>query len=969
MPLEVILSDHPFLSLAARPGEPAEAGHWRDTLSKAGHRAVIVVPTSRRKRTLVRELASLRVILPRVTTLQRLVADIVVKIGTSHRAMGAAERALVMARALELAGFHPGPGLVSQCLMRRKTRRDQILGTVPEAPSHPLDAAISQYEELLARHGASDGEDAIDLIAGELDSHDSIIGDHVRESMPLVLFDGFHHFTTPELRFIEALGRETEVRLWLAGARGQPWHEDANRILEGISLGTGRTFPDNSGSAHETAVFGRSLFGETPAPPPVGVEMVEVTQDKDLPAWVACKVADLLRESSALAQTPGNLAIVAPDAGRASAIREALARAGIPCSAQAEWVGLANSRPARMVMAALECRTGRFHHGDIFQMLASPVMRSGLEKNHLLDRLRSLGAGYLRAQTAGEWEEFWTRAIADDARDAAKENRADTELTNDLQSLAKAVAQRLELVAGIFGVQADPDNPGRWLARQACRLLDELGFQNRLKPGGAPAGIPDREIEEDQLAWRNLVDALDSLAETPADLFPRANDGKPDILLALRLVLSSDQFALRSHDTDRVGIIRPLALRGLNLDTVIWAGLNEGEYPPSARNEDHLTADERHRQARERQYLFTQAFESAESRVILTRSRQKGGENLQAGPFWRRVAGLGVKPVLEAPRATEATGLAREIPAPKAAEIVEWARRQHEPRLEDWAVPLVAAHWDATRIFSATVLESFVACPFRFYGERTLRLKETSEDRVNLTFGTAVHAALANLATAGQPFPPPANALRESLRIQLEHNSPYLEIYHGKQGERLAGLEWHGALKDSKSLGSEVSFNFVIGRDSHGLDVVVAGGIDLVLDLPDGSRAVIDFKTGSLDTQKARCGDGRLVQPLLYGHVARVGCENLAGSEVNIHAAYVGLMEKPMALLSSGEFPNCKGNKNTIRIPLDLSAAEKTITTHAEAIRCGVVSLTKFGPEAKKPECTNYCSMRDACRHTTAPCN
>lgn len=965
MAMEVILSDHPNLGPVARPEEPEQAAQWREEMAQAGHKAVIVVPTSRRKRTLVRELALERVILPRITTLQGLVADLSGKIGARHRPMGGAEQALVMAHALQLTGFEPGPGLVSQCLMRRKARRDQVQGLTET--THPLDAAIDHYESLLGGAGATDGVDAIDTVKEELGAFDSILARHVRDSMPWILFDGFHHFTTPELKFLEALGRETESRLWLAGTRGKPWHEDANRILEGISLGTGRTFTDHSAHAGDTAGFGRALFTEKPVAAPAGVDLVEVTQDADLPAWVASKVASLLRDNGDLAQAPGNIAIVAPDAARASAIREALTRAGIACSAQAEWIGVAESRPARMVRAALECRSGRFHHGDIFQLLASPVMRAGLENTHLLEKLRSYGLGYLRSQPACDWAEFWARAIADEAAEAEREDRANPELTKALGELAGSIAQRLERVAGIFGEIPDANKPGQWLTRQVGRLLEELKFQNRLMPAYAPPGIPDREIEEDQLAWRNLVDALDSLAETPAAHFPKGPDGQPEILLALRLVLASDRFTLRSHDTDRVGIIRPLALRGLNLDTVIWAGLNEGEYPPSGRNEDHLTPDEKHRQSRERHYLFTQAFEAAENQVILARARQKGEEALQPGPFWHRVAESGVTPSLEKPRMEEATGLTRAIAAPKAADMEAWTRRQHEPRLEEWAVPLVAGRWHAERAFSATVLESFVACPFRFHGERTLKLREDSEDRLALTFGNAVHAALANLAPSGQPFPPPAEALREALNTELTQNSPYLEVYHQTQGERLAGRDWHNALKDSKSLGSEVPFHLVIGCDRHGIDVRVAGKIDIVLELADKSRAVIDFKTGSLNTQKARCGDGRLVQPLLYGHVARVGCESLAGTMLEIHAAYVGVMEKPMALLSSNGFPNYKGSKRTTWIPLDLSAAEKTITSHAEAIRSGVISLTMFGPEAKKPECTNYCSMRDACRQSTVP--
>ena len=102
MAVEVILSDHPFLGESARPNEPERAEKWRNELSEAKHRAVIVVPTSRRKRMLAQELAETHVVLPRIITLQGLVADLAGKMGSTHRAIGSAEQALIMARVLQV---------------------------------------------------------------------------------------------------------------------------------------------------------------------------------------------------------------------------------------------------------------------------------------------------------------------------------------------------------------------------------------------------------------------------------------------------------------------------------------------------------------------------------------------------------------------------------------------------------------------------------------------------------------------------------------------------------------------------------------------------------------------------------------------------------------------------------------------------------------------------------------------------
>jgi hypothetical protein len=88
---------------------------------------------------------------------------------------------------------------------------------------------------------------------------------------------------------------------------------------------------------------------------------------------------------------------------------------------------------------------------------------------------------------------------------------------------------------------------------------------------------------------------------------------------------------------------------------------------------------------------------------------------------------------------------------------------------------------------------------------------------------------------------------------------------------------------------------------------------------------------------------------------------------VQIHAAYVGLGGTQCDILPSHGMPETSKAKNSKTIPLDLAAVPQTIVGHAGSIRAGTISLTTFGPDSKKPECTSYCSMRDACRYSTAP--
>ena len=191
MAVEVILSDHPFLGESARPNEPERAEKWRNELGEAKHRAVIVVPTSRRKRMLAQELAETHVIWPRIITLQGLVADLAGKMGSTHRAIGSAEQALIMARALQARRYTAGPGLVAQALKRRQLNRDQLKSNNPETElANPLDPICTAYDQLLKTSGVVDGIDTIDQVTNALNDTQSILTQLVETSMPLVLFDG-----------------------------------------------------------------------------------------------------------------------------------------------------------------------------------------------------------------------------------------------------------------------------------------------------------------------------------------------------------------------------------------------------------------------------------------------------------------------------------------------------------------------------------------------------------------------------------------------------------------------------------------------------------------------------------------------------------------------------------------------------------------------------------------------------------
>ena len=1018
---------------------------WRAELQNAGHRAWIVAPTARRRRVLQQPMpggSEGARLLPRLLSLAELATHLTGFCQNQCRLISSAEQSLRMARALQDTGHHSSIGMVGHALKawsQLHTQQapgeefsDQEGDITPRLRVRPLHATLTRFRDALENEKSWDNHLATENLIAELDNFLSPVSRWVERTVPVILLDGFHHLDQQALRLIEKLAERTEVRWWIPATKGQWWHTDVERLLQRLLLPTGRTIHDKTipsiplievaeqiagdktkpsdsfDLGHDPNIFDFSKEEQTgQADHEIAVQdhvpanelkagtlrLVLVAQRRDESLWVTGEIRKLLHENEHLCKNPHLIAIVVPNSAEATRYRLACQRAGIPCSAQAETIPLAKSRIARLIQVALAAQDGTFSHEELHTLLGSSLFARNLDLPWLLPQLRRLGLGLRKSRTPEGWLQFWTGAIKSTCQPQEGETQEPSELerlikrAETLNTLAKSAANCMEKLVQVFaGVHPDKE-PGSTLVMRLANFMAGLQLEKNLGGRNKPKDLPERELEEDQLAWNNLLDILEGIASTPRNEFPTFSD-RFDLIGALNLALGAEQFRLRAQDTACVQIISPEALRGGDFHTQIWVNFRQDAFPPRARGEDHLDPSEPGRIDREARLFLYQGL-LATSQAIFVRPGQEGEERLQASPFWnelQKISQVEEEKVLsinpgEEDGLWQGLGHWQDLAClPEKTDILSWVGNQptidphvkggiaNQPALEDWAKTLMKTIWHVGRGFSPTALERFAGCPFRFLVEHTLGLKEDDENRIGMHWGNLVHQAIQNTLSPDASFPTDWESLTAQLREKFNNFEEFLDDFHKHQAERMALQAGTGIRIDHLHgytvLAAEKEFKTEIANQDLG-QIVVQGRIDLVLkrtapNFPD--RVVVDHKTGKMSGIKEKVEAGRLLQPSLYGWALQKGERK---PDLKVEAAYLLLRHDQVELKGSAGLPNKEGKPidgRTRPFSMKLETIEETVVNHVGEIRGGKIGLTPFGPNTDKPECT-YCPLKNSCRH------
>jgi ATP-dependent helicase/DNAse subunit B len=307
------------------------------------------------------------------------------------------------------------------------------------------------------------------------------------------------------------------------------------------------------------------------------------------------------------------------------------------------------------------------------------------------------------------------------------------------------------------------------------------------------------------------------------------------------------------------------------------------------------------------------------------------------------------------------------------------------------ALPLLKAEFHDERPFSASELESYAACPFRYFGLHVLGLAEREDEPGRMLYGSLVHRIFEELYTqlraelglsATQPLPPLDQAGLQRL----------IELFNReweKQGEGTLPAELHalftspngvvdllkevlqlvefghGNLMNEFLLANASARSVRVGQDDQGRPVQLSGKIDRVdADRSSADRVIItDYKTGKPPDRKhvgTKIADGRMLQLPLYAALL----ETVRSDLHVVGGLYLHLTERPKSdslkgkevIRGVGQAPGADeevafSTKEALRLAIDL----------VSRIRAGCFPLTPH-TSGDTAECTAYCTLRHACR-------
>lgn len=302
----------------------------------------------------------------------------------------------------------------------------------------------------------------------------------------------------------------------------------------------------------------------------------------------------------------------------------------------------------------------------------------------------------------------------------------------------------------------------------------------------------------------------------------------------------------------RVRILGPLEARLQTADRVVLAGLNEGTWPPETRSDPWLSRPMRRelgldlpeRRIGLSAHDFAQAFGARE--IVLTRAAKVEGAPTVASRFLQRLAAV--------------AGDRWKAVHERGEKYLNWARAldhvaEPVPCRRPAPKPPVAAR--PTRL-TVTEVETWLRDPYSIYARHILKIVPLDDidtppgaaDR-----GSLIHDAIGRFNTSLKDgFP--ADPQSELLRIGRERFAPLMDYpevrtFWWPRFERIA--RWYAGYMQERRGTFTTLHAEVAGRRDIPLGertFTIACRADAIEQRPDGSYAILDYKTGQIPTEK-----------------------------------------------------------------------------------------------------------------------
>ena len=738
----------------------------------------------------------------------------------------------------------------------------------------------------------------------------------------------------------------------------------------------------------------------------------------------------------------------------ADLVAEVLPRHGLPFYL-ARGRPLATAPAINTVFALIDAVLERYSRAALFRLLSLPLVQL---RYSFSDQTRTLTAEDFAAWTrnvlSSTGRDTWLAAIEgnfayleseldregepfsedmDDFPTRREDQRAELE---DLQPLRASLTTLFDLLQPLESRQDLPS-----FRQHVLHALSALGVEDALAD----------ESAEDGRALVRFLDLLDELCAPAAALQPRTLSQFADLLrdaISQAHVPSATRAGIQVTDLTAAG--------STPCDHLFLGGLVQGEFPrlPPADifleetqrralnlDEDSTTASER--------LLFYRAICAPRRGLSLFHPEQSGSETLAPSPFVDELDGL-LSPQPETEKSNDTPGTLAELhlalgrclcsthessDANNALALYSQAAQlddqnialrhlvrglhiaelrtipkslgSHEGILDEAAL-LAALH---TRLgtghsFSATQLELYGHCPFRFFAQELLNLQplpDPEDDDSALRRGNLVHRILYRFYSAHGEAAERAENLAANIADlrrqgrQIADEMRLTGFFWDRELERLLGSddeEREGILPRFLRLQAaaanpavpthfELSFGsypgmgerdqqstttpYAIGDSETGDEVRLAGKIDRIDRTADGRFVVFDYKTGRMPSV-ADIDTGLNLQLPLYLLAAESLFEEI-GLREGAGAAY--LMLRDLEDCGRGGLFADAAHRNTAYVASGrygiydheayrqrLDAVRGFVLSYARAMRRGVFHVTAHDPAKICP----HCPYQQSCR-------
>jgi ATP-dependent helicase/DNAse subunit B len=489
----------------------------------------------------------------------------------------------------------------------------------------------------------------------------------------------------------------------------------------------------------------------------------------------------------------------------------------------------------------------------------------------------------------------------------------------------------------------------RMLEQWGSLKLAPAGWAARLREliGLVQAPRPELPASAEQiLAWRSQAGAVSAfeqcLDKTAATFLAPAPISLAEFWLECRTVLGEARLRVADRRRNVVHVMDVYEARQWELPVVFLCGLIEKQFPLHV-SQDPLLGDEpRARLGRAGVRLATTVQRQEEENFLfeIATSRATAIEVLSY-PVYNAEgeANLPSFFVEGFPARTEAAPTVR--PRPRRARSPERSPVIFDEYLRAW---IRGRH----RHFTPSRIESFLQCPFQFFGRHTLALA-AAPPRPRERFDPLVQGSLMHEVVALWRHGMDVDALFDaafekaaaSARLVPGHRTEAVRL------EMLANLRRFFAIMpppDDREVRTEVPFHFPLSDD-----VTVRGRIDRYEVDSAGNAVVIDYKYSSASRIAGRMKEheeGRRVQGGLYV-IAVERVFKLHPVEM-LYCAMRGKLASPRGWRTPEELG-----------AMAAQAAQLTLESAAR-IREGVIQ-----PDPADPDQCEYCEFRDGCRVET----